>query len=224
MSMNEYNKHSILGPFAGRATTVAAIAGQEAYKRAHEQPVYVTGSGKKMTVRGALWTLAAFVAVSALGTAGAFLLPEKLASISGYIALLGIIGLTLIGIAVTIEAVKRSAAWVMSSAIEQGWWRIVAVTFAALVFASIYADAIAPVEGWMAALGALTLALAARLVPPLRSACAALGAGTVTYILAASYAFEGSTVMALIAGASIAAVVYGSGYALRNLRNRETAR
>lgn len=223
MSLNEYNKHAMLGPFAGAATTVASIAGQEAYRQAHERPVYVSGSGKTLTVSGALWALAAFVAVSVLGTAGAFLLPENLAIISGFAAFMAVIGLTILGIAAGVEVVKRTAGWVVSSAVEHGWWKIVAIALAAFVFAAIYSDTLGPVAEWMVALFAGALALAALLVPALRTACAALGAGAVTYILTASYAFEGSAVMALIAGVLVAATIYGARCVLRNLRHRKTA-
>lgn len=215
MSLNEYNKHSMLGPLAGPATTVASIAGQEAYKQAHEQPVYAGGNDKPLTVSGAMWTLAALALVAAIGAAGAFLLPESLATIAGFVALMAVIGFVIVSIFSGIEAVKFAIGWVTSSAVEHGWWRIVAVALAAFVFAALHADTLGPVADWMVALGAGALALAARLAPALRAICAALGAGAVTHILAASYAFEGSTVMALIAGVLVAAAIYGLSYAMR---------
>ncbi len=223
MSLNEYNKHSMLGPLAGPATTAASIAGQEAYKQAHEQPVYVGGNGKPLTVGGALWTLAALVVVAAAGVAGAFLLPENLATIAGFIALMAVIGVVIISIHSGIEAVKLALGWAASSAVEHGWWRIVAVALAAFVFAAFYSFAFDAVEAWMVALFAAALAITARLVPGLRPVCAAIGSGIVAYILAASHLFERYSLSAVLIGALAAAVIFGAGYAWRTARRLKPA-
>lgn len=223
MSLNEYNKHSMLGPLAGPATTAASIAGQEAYKQAHEQPVYAGGNDKPLTVSGVMWTLAALASVAAIGAAGAFLLPESLATIAGFVALMAVIGFVIVGIFSGIEAVKFAIGWMTSSAVEHGWWRIVAVALAAFVFAAFYSLAFDAVEAWMVALFAAALAIAARLVPGLRPVCAAIGSGIVAYILAASHLFERYSLSAVLIGALAAAAIFGAGYAWQTARRRKPA-
>jgi hypothetical protein len=54
MSLNEYNHHATLGPLAGPATTAASMAGQEAFKRAHEPPPPPTGDGAPLSRKAML--------------------------------------------------------------------------------------------------------------------------------------------------------------------------
>lgn len=49
MSLDEYNRHSTLGPIAGPATTAAASAGQEAYRNRTE-PADAGGAGSFLGV------------------------------------------------------------------------------------------------------------------------------------------------------------------------------
>lgn len=223
MSLDEYNRHSILGPVAGPATTVSAIAGQAAYEQAHGQPAVASGSNEPLTITGTMRTLAALVVAGAAGTAGAFLLPETPATIAGFIALMSGIGIVIVSIFAGTEAVKFAIGWTFSSAIEHRWWWVVAAALAAFVFAAFHEYAFGPFDAWMVALFAAALALAGRFVPALRPASAALGAGVVAYILTASHIFEQHSFLALLIAAATAAVIFGVGYAAQASRRRKSA-
>ena len=224
MSLNEYNKHSIMGPFAGPATSISAIAGQEAYKRAHEQPTYVSsGNEKPLTISGTLLMLAAFAIGAALGIAGVFILPESMSGIAGFIALLCLIAIAIICVFAGTEAVKFAVNWLFASAIEDQWWWIGGVALAAFIFAAVYSFVLEPAETWMVILFATALAFAGRFVSRLRSACAALGTGVVVYAVAAEHFFTRYGFLAISSGLIAAALVFGLGYGWKALRRRGTA-
>lgn len=208
MSLEEYNKHSILGPLAGPATTVSSIAGQEAYRRNHETTVLHPASSTPLNVGGAFLIVAILAAVGACAAGAAFVLPETLAAIAAIIAAGCFIAAVIIALHAGAEACKIAAAAALGVIFSRSWGWIIGGTLSAYIFAEIYIYAIIPAEAWMVAACAALLGVAAKYMRKLRIASAAAAIGFATYTLAVSYLFGKQPMIAALIGVGATVLIF----------------
>ena len=208
MSMEEYNKHSILGPLAGHPTSISAIAGQEAYRRNNETPVMHPSSDVPMNLGGVVILLLILAAVGAIALAAVFLLPEKFAAIPAIIAFACVLAMGILSLHAGVEACKIAAGKILGLVFSRSWGWIFGATLIAFIFAETYIYAILPASAWMVALSVAALGIAAKYFRQMRTACAALAVWFVTYTLVVSYIFGTQPVLALLIGAGVAAAVF----------------
>lgn len=208
MSLEEYNKHSILGPLAGPATTVSSIAGQEAYRRNHETTVLHPTSSTPLNVGGAFLIVAILATVGACAAGAAFVLPETLAAIAALIAAGCFIAAVIIALHAGAEACKIAAATVFGVIFSRSWGWIIGGTLSAYIFAETYIYAIIPAEAWMVASCAALLGITAKYVQKMRIACTTIAIGFVTYTLTVSYIFGQQPMIAAMIGAGVTVLIF----------------
>ncbi len=221
MSLDEYNRHSTLGPMAGPATSASAMAGQAAWQRNNQPPAQAGAAVPRPTVQASLAMLGTFAVAFAASLACAFVLPGSLATVASFAALVSGLGLVILGIHLGIEGAKSGLGWLLESAVEHGWGWGVGAGFVAFVFADLHWYAFGFFPAWMVAIVAACLALAARAAPALRPAAAAIGVGVVSYVLVASHAVGRHSLVALAVALAAAAAIAGAWQAWRTLRARK---
>lgn len=220
MSLDEYNRHSTLGPMAGPATSPAASAGQAAWQRANEppRPAQAGPATAPATVAASLGLLGALAAIFAVSLVCAFLLPGTLGSAAILAAVASGPVFVILGIPVGIEASKSGLAWLLEGLREHGPFWSIGAALAAYGFASVYWYVFRPVPAWLVALLAACLALAARATPGLRPFAAGMAAAVVTYVLVASAVTGRHGLEALgiaLAASAVTAGVWQAGRLLR---------
>jgi hypothetical protein len=139
MSLDEYNRHSILGSFAGPATTVSSIAGQDAYRRNNETPVYTAHDGDTTDYKPVLKTFAALIIVGSVCGGASFILPEALAMLTMGIAGLCALGIFILSLHIGFGLATLGATWAIKQFFNNGWWWVLGLPFTAFMATSIYA-------------------------------------------------------------------------------------
>lgn len=215
MSLDEFNKHATLGRMAGPATTPAASAGQEMHRQLNDIPA-VDNSG--IVPVGTTTQLIVVLSVIFLGSLAALLI--KPASI--LIVVVAVLSGVFLGIFVIDQGLQVCLAGgkaLLRSSSMRSWLWVAGTAVFGGAFAGMHWYALGPVTPVQAALYALALAVTAKLVPPLRPACAALAALPVAYVLFLVYSrLMMSSVANMVLAIVVAAVVFGVVVAVRRGR------
>lgn len=222
MSIDEYNRHSTLGPMAGPVTSASAMAGQAAYQRDHE-PRTGGEAAPPPSLRASLGILAFFGVICALAAGAAYALPDEstLAKIAAYAAGLSALAFVIMALFLSIEAAKFAAGWIVLIGLRYFGWSM-AAALVGFVFAEFHDYAFEPFPTWTAALGAGVLAAVGQAVRALRPIAIALAAGAAGYVLIASHLFNRHSVSALALGLALAVITFLLARALRARRARMT--
>ncbi len=223
MSLDEYNRHAMLGPLAGPATTASSIAGRAAYDRTHQNVIRTDGApAPEFSLTASLKVLIFMVLLAGASALAVVLLPEKStwAAVVGFVAMTAGIGVVILLLFVGIELLKHLAAFILIGAGWLGLWWAAGAAAVAWVFAEVHELAFFPVPSWVAASVAAALVVAGRFVPALRLAAVATAAGVIAYAIGAEYVFESRLTAAGLTGLPAAAVVAAGGWAWRQWRHR----
>ncbi len=218
MSIDEYNRHSTLGPMAGPATTAAAMAGQAAYQR-NQQPQMAGQAAPPPSLRASLGILAFLGVLCASAVGAVYLLPDgsTVATLAGYAAMVSALALVIMAAFLAIEAAKFAVGVILLVVLQFGVW-IGLAAVGGFFFAEIHAYAFEPYPTWTVALFAGALAALAQAVPALRPVATAVAVGAASYVLVASHLFNRHSATAMAASAGVALVAFVLARAWRRRR------
>lgn len=205
MSLDEFNKHSTLGPMAGPATTPAASAGQDMHRQLNDIPA-MDNSG--IVPVGTTTQVFLVLSVIFLGSLAALLTQPS----SIFIVMLAVISGAILGIYTVgkgLEACLAGGKALVRSPSMRSWLWVAGAAVFGGVFAGMHWFALGPFTPVQAALYALTLAVIAKLVPPFRPACAALAALPVAYVFILVHSrLMMSSVASMVLAIVVAGVVF----------------